>query len=220
LRQLGRGSFDGRALPPLQSHPEVYTGMTILYESIALGFIWLAFWFYWVASAVIARRHARALGASESNIARLIHVAVVIVAVFLMFAGFDTTSSWGRIIPVNLFIECGGMLLTLLFLSLAMWARQILGNNWSGKIRKVEGQRLITAGPYKLVRNPIYTGIVGGFLGSFIMIGTVSALVGFLVILAAYLVKIKREEKFLFIEFGDSYRQYMKHSWALIPYIY
>ena len=85
---------------------------------------------------------------------------------------------------------------------------------------KVEGQRLIHSGPYKYIRNPIYTGIVLGFFGTFVSFGTLASLLGFCIILIAYIAKIRKEQKFLIIGFEEEYRVYIKKSWALIPYIF
>ncbi|WP_434509914.1 methyltransferase family protein [Desulfitobacterium sp. AusDCA] len=43
----------------------------------------------------------------------------------------------------------------------------------------MEGQRLVRRGPYKYIRNPIYTGIVYGFLGTFITFGSLASLLGY-----------------------------------------
>jgi protein-S-isoprenylcysteine O-methyltransferase Ste14 len=198
----------------------IRTVMNVIIEVIALSSIWLIFWVYWSIYAVYARRNAKSKLAGESNTRRILHVITVMAAVFITFSRFEGLAFWNRIIPSNIVIEWAGIAVTALSLSLSVWARQILGNNWSGKIRRVEGQTLIISGPYRRIRNPIYTGIICGFLGSFITMGTVSSLVGFLLVLVAYLIKIKREEKFLLIEFGAEYREYIKRSWALVPYIY
>ena len=50
--------------------------------------------------------------------------------------------------------------LTALGFALTLWARYILGSNWSGNVTIKVGHELIRSGPYRFVRHPIYTGII------------------------------------------------------------
>lgn len=100
------------------------------------------------------------------------------------------------------------------------WARIHLGQYWSGTVALKEGHKLVTSGPYRLVRHPIYTGLFMAVLGSAAAAATVEAFVSFAVMLAAYAVKWRREEKLLLGEFGQEYRDYMTRTKALIPYLF
>ncbi|WP_243136638.1 methyltransferase family protein [Acetobacterium paludosum] len=71
-----------------------------------------------------------------------------------------------------------------------------------------------------MIRNPIYTGIICGFFATFIIFGTLASLLAFGIILILYILKINKEQKFLLLEFGDEFDQYMKRSWALIPFLF
>ena len=62
------------------------------------------------------------------------------------------------------------MVVGLLF---AVWAREHLGSNWSRSVTIKQGHELITTGPYAVVRHPIYTGILAGFLGTAIALSQV-----------------------------------------------
>jgi protein-S-isoprenylcysteine O-methyltransferase Ste14 len=55
----------------------------------------------------------------------------------------------------------------------AVWAGQHLGRNWSSSVTIKKGHEVITTGPYALVRQPIYTGILTGFFGTAIALSQV-----------------------------------------------
>ena len=122
-----------------------------------------------------------------------------------------------RILPNLPVVFWGGVGLLVAGLGLAVWARLHLGRYWSGTITLKEGHRLIRSGPYAMVRHPIYTGIITAMVGTAITVGTVSGTLGVLLLLAAYLLKIRREERFLACEFGEEYARYRKDVNSLFP---
>ena len=81
------------------------------------------------------------------------------------------------------------------------------------------GHELIRSGPYRIVRHPIYTGFTSAALGTAITATTGDALVGFALLLASCLVKIRREERFLTAEFGDTYRRFQAEIPMLVPFL-
>jgi protein-S-isoprenylcysteine O-methyltransferase Ste14 len=81
-------------------------------------------------------------------------------------------------------------------LGFTVWARLVLGRNWSGRIAINVGQQLVRTGPYRWIRHPIYTGGCAA-LGH----------------------KIRVEEHWLMREFGDQYREYRRSSWRLVPFV-
>ncbi len=102
----------------------------------------------------------------------------------------------------------------------AIWARRTLGTNWSGNPTIKEGHELVEAGPYRLVRHPIYTGILFAMAGTGIGSGQVRHLVilGFaLVVLCA---KLRIEESLMLRQFPQAYPGYMRRTKALIPFVF
>jgi len=68
-----------------------------------------------------------------------------------------------------------------------------------------------------MVRHPIYSGMLGMFLGTAVVSGELHGLVGLLIISIAYWRKIRLEEEYLSGTFGVEYDDYRKRSWAVIP---
>jgi protein-S-isoprenylcysteine O-methyltransferase Ste14 len=103
------------------------------------------------------------------------------------------------------------------FLFLAVWARQLLGRNWSGAVAIKVDQALIRSGPYNFVRHPIYSGMLGAYLGIAIISGEVHALLGLILACFAYWRKIRIEEQYLSTVFGSAYVDYQADVSAIIP---
>lgn len=124
-----------------------------------------------------------------------------------------------RIVPDDPAAGLVGIFITIIGLGFAVWARMHLGRNWSSRPGIKVDHTLIRTGPYRFVRNPIYTGILFGYAGTAIVIGELWAFFIILYLLAVFLMKIHGEEKFLLEEFGEAYIQYRKEVKGLIPYL-
>jgi protein-S-isoprenylcysteine O-methyltransferase Ste14 len=186
---------------------------TISPQSISAA-LWIVWTIYWL----IAARFAAATQSSEGLLGRLGHLIPLYVGFFLLF--YDPVhplvgSRW----PVNRAVRYAGDAVTAGGLLFAVWARIHLGRYWSGIITLKEGHRLIKTGPYHLVRHPIYTGMLTGMIGSLITIANFDAALGLVLVTAAFLIKLRREENLLVRQFGDEYRTFQAHTPALIPFL-
>jgi protein-S-isoprenylcysteine O-methyltransferase Ste14 len=108
--------------------------------------------------------------------------------------------------------------LTLLGFAFAWWARIHLGSLWSGAVTRKPDHRVVNTGPYRLVRHPIYTGILFACLVSAIAAATWLTLLGFVLIVAGFWVKARLEEGFLAVELGPDYAAYSRHTPMLMPF--
>ncbi len=99
------------------------------------------------------------------------------------------------------------------------WARIHLGALWSGRITRKEGHRVVDTGPYRLVRHPIYTGILTAALATMLLKGTTTAVIGFVLLVIGYWMKGKLEERFLREELGPAeYDAYRARTPMLVPF--
>jgi protein-S-isoprenylcysteine O-methyltransferase len=98
-------------------------------------------------------------------------------------------------------------------------AVRTLGRQWSLEARVLEGHRLIVAGPYRYVRHPIYSAMLGLCIGTGVNLTPWAALVA---ATALYLVgtrlRTRAEEDLLTRELGDEYRRYAAEVPALFPW--
>jgi len=178
--------------------------------------LWIAFGLIWLAGALTADRTVR----RPSGVQYLPHLALMLVGAALMINVFSRTSLLQiRLWPSRL-LFAPGLVLLVLGLAIAVWARIHLGKYWSAAVGSKAEHRLIQSGPYARLRHPIYTGIIMAVFGSAIADGNVHALLGAAILIAALVAKSRREEVWLAQEFGDAYGSYRARSWALVPFVY
>ena len=100
-------------------------------------------------------------------------------------------------------------------------AVRALDKQWSLAARVLEGHRLITQGPYNVVRNPIYTGMFGMLLATGLAIshwiGLLAAIVVFAVGTA---IRVRSEEKLLREAFGQEFEAYARKVPAVVPFLF
>lgn len=79
---------------------------------------------------------------------------------------------------------------------------------------------MVKTGPYKLIRNPMYSGIIiffgAGIANSFDYLNFLALM--FLIII--FLFKIHSEERFMRLRFGNAYSVYQKRTFRLIPFVF
>jgi len=71
-----------------------------------------------------------------------------------------------------------------------------------------------------VVRDPIYTGILAGFLGTAIAISQVRGFIVFVLIFLILWVKLRMEEQWMVSQFGETYATYAHQTAALVPYLF
>ena len=117
-----------------------------------------------------------------------------------------------------LWLRWTGVGLAILGFALLQWAQVTLANSWSDTPRMMKEQTLITSGPYRLIRHPIYTAFLL-ILGSTLFISS-NWLIGFCWAGMTILETISRidfEESLMLEYFGEQYREYMKKTGRLFP---
>jgi protein-S-isoprenylcysteine O-methyltransferase Ste14 len=178
--------------------------------------LWAIWWGYWFVSS----RNVHCTTKSESSMSRGIHLVLVCGAfVLIAIPAFRVGPLSWHWLPRLRFVFFFGAAVLVASLILAVWARRHLGQYWSGTITVKEEHRLIRSGPYCFVRHPIYTGFVGGMIGTAIAQGELRGIFSVLLLIAAYLRKIRIEEKWLVERFGQTYVDYRKKVKALIPFV-
>jgi protein-S-isoprenylcysteine O-methyltransferase Ste14 len=100
----------------------------------------------------------------------------------------------------------------------AWWGRIYLGRLWSAAVVKKVGHRVVDSGPYRLVRHPIYTGLILSALATAAARGTATSLLGAVIMTLALFVKARIEERFLRAELGANAYDYARRVPMLVPW--
>ena len=179
--------------------------------------VWVAFLVYWRIKA-IGTKAAQRREPSASAILRALTFVVVIA--LLLTPRIPLPWLFRQLWPAGLWPFWIGAAVTVGGLLFAVWARQHLASNWSSEVTIKQGHELITTGPYALVRHPIYTGILAGFLGSAIALSQVRGVIGFVLIFVVLWAKLRREEEWMRSQFGETYASYAHQTAALVPYLF
>jgi protein-S-isoprenylcysteine O-methyltransferase Ste14 len=173
------------------------------------GVLWLVFWLYWLLAAIGS-------GAHRSERGRFVLVRLGVLA--LVVALFALHPRVARATHA-LGFEVAGLVLLVAGLGLAVWARRSLGRNWGMPMSRRDDAELVTTGPYRRVRHPIYSGILLGALGTAIGM-SLSWLVPAALLGAYFVFSAKREEAFLLERFPDTYPAYRRSTKMLIPFVF
>jgi protein-S-isoprenylcysteine O-methyltransferase Ste14 len=174
--------------------------------------LWAIFFIYWSFES----RNAAPTKSSESWWSSQFH-QLLLGAALLMLILPDIPGLAGRFVPISPLFVVLGLTTQASFLLLAVWARRHLGRNWSAEVRIAVDHQLVRTGPYRFLRHPIYTAMLGMFAGTAITSGQYHALVAVLVMAAAYWRKIRLEEQVLEKTFGADFDAYRRATWALVP---
>lgn len=178
---------------------------------IIFGAIWIIFWIYWITAAANLRQQLHFRSRSGALI-RLAIIALVIIVIKY------APNGWGQA-HSELYLQIIGLVLFASGLLLAVWARVYLGNNWGFPTMKRQGTELITSGPYKFIRHPIYTGILLGMLGTAIGV-TLYWLVVFAAFAGYFISSAVAEEKYMTVRFPKEYSHYQKQTKMLLPLLF
>jgi len=124
----------------------------------------------------------------------------------------------------NRSLEIGLAVLTMVLAVCSVWfcsaAIRTLGEQWSLAARVVEGHKLVTKGPYSIVRNPIYTGMFGMLLATGLAVSHWIGLVIAIVIFAiGTFIRVRSEERLLREMFGPEFEAYARKVPAVIPFL-
>jgi len=82
-----------------------------------------------------------------------------------------------------------------------------------------QNHELIQSGPYRLVRHPIYSGLLVMILGTASLVGQVGGFVAFVVCFCGFWIKLRQEEALL-TKHLPGYSEYKAHTKALVPFLF
>ena len=181
----------------------------------AIGLVWIGWALAW-AAAIPWSASTAAMAPGQWR------YRIVTIAAFVLTLGYYSHAARGGFLilyraPAGLQWAMAGC--TLLSVCFGMWARLTLGRNWSASVQRKQDHQVIEAGPYALVRHPMYTGLISAALATAIAKGSIPAWAGAACFIFGYHMKAKLEEKFLRQELGAAaYDAYAARVPMLVPF--
>jgi protein-S-isoprenylcysteine O-methyltransferase Ste14 len=175
--------------------------------------VWAAFWLYWLVAAFSMKR-GRVPWSRELRIRVLLVFIVLLLARLGVFRGHAVHT-----VETEVWRAAIGLVPVALGLGFAIWARVHLGRNWGTPMTQKTEPELVTSGPYRVVRHPIYSGLLLAGVGTAIGLSwfwlAPFGLAGIYFIYSATV-----EERFLAAQFPDSYPAYRRSTKMLVPFVF
>jgi len=176
---------------------------------------WVIVVLVWIAAAFSVKRTRERQPISG----RMLYVLITVAAVLLLKGTIGGAALNRSILPHTLAIGILSDILVLLGLVIAVWARIVLGSNWSSRVTLKENHELIQRGPYRVVRHPIYSGLLLMVLGTALLAGRTGGFFALLISFIGLWIKLRQEEILLTKHFPE-YAAYKSRTKALIPFVF
>jgi len=177
---------------------------------------WGAFFIVWILAAIFTKRTVY----RESGAERLRYIILIVIGWYLLFRGGRLSYPFNvHIIPHNDPILVAAAILCLCGLSFCLWARAVLGRNWSGTVTLKENHELMVRGPYRLVRHPIYSGLLAMLIATVVQQGHIAGIIGLILVFTSFWIKLSSEEELMRKQFPAQYPAYEQRVKRIIPFI-
>lgn len=180
----------------------------------------LGSWWAWIITWIVFALSVKATVQRQAALPRLVNLALLIIAAVLLWPlRFPVPLLMERFLPISQWRFWGGLGAALTFVGLlfTVWARIYLGRNWSGVATIKADHELVTGGPYRWVRHPIYSGIALAFIGTVLAVGEWRGVLAVPILLIAFVQRMFVEEGFMRQQFGAAYDAYAQRVRAFVP---
>ena len=169
---------------------------------------WLIFLLYWTISA----RSVKPTEERPHGLSRYWHYVLLIVGALLLNIPIS---------PLNFILVPRSAVVSILssLCAVSGLAIALIADNWSSVVTFKRDHELITRGIYHYMRHPIYTGVLLMFLATVLLVGTLGAVLGLLIIFVGLWIKSKQEEALMERHFPAQYPEYQRRVKALLPFI-
>jgi protein-S-isoprenylcysteine O-methyltransferase Ste14 len=112
-----------------------------------------------------------------------------------------------------------GLVFFVLGLGFAIWARIHIGRNWGTPMTQKDEPELVTSGPYRFVRHPIYAGVLIAGVGTAVALSWLW-LTAVVLACVYFLYSATVEERYMTERFPDNYPEYKRSTKMLVPFIF
>lgn len=178
---------------------------------------WIAFWIYWLISASKAKTNL--LPSDLKSFFGIRLSLVLVVALMAIIFRRLPTNFTGQVFSSNTLTSIIGLLIFLLGMALAIWARVTLAENWGMPMTAKKQLLLVTSGIYSYLRHPIYTGMLLMIMGSSITFYSSWWLIVLVASIIYFVYSAIMEEKYLSSQLGKKYFLYKSRTKMFVPFI-
>ena len=197
-------------------------------HDLLFSIAWLLLWVMFIIVRVIPSRNVPTVRRSRKERFRALKQEGLCVFFMIFLATYGNVivgalyllnppwASWSYL-SLSSELRIAGLILSIASLPYAYWVGQTLANYYSFTVEIQKGHKLITTGPYKRVRHPLYAATLLFLIGQILVSDNWVFLAILLAMVPGFYVRIKREEQMMIEEFGDEYRDYIKQTGRLLP---
>jgi protein-S-isoprenylcysteine O-methyltransferase Ste14 len=171
---------------------------------------WAVFWIYWLVASLGAK-------AGRTRWTQFAGIRVAVVLIVLLLLRLRVLK--GHAVTSDPWLKGIGLALFLLGLALAVWARIYIGRNWGMPMSEKADPELVTTGPYRKVRHPIYSGIILAMTGTAMAV-SLYWLIAVAVLGAYFIYSAVMEERRMAELFPAAYPDYKRSTRMLIPFVF
>jgi protein-S-isoprenylcysteine O-methyltransferase Ste14 len=182
---------------------------------IAVMLCWLVF-----AALFVLRKKTKSAPTQRQKRSSLVGIAIQMMAYLAVWVARRPLPS--DLLPFGTAVEVFWAVVAVALAVSSVWMTlasiRALDKHWSLSAQLIEGHKLVTTGPYRLVRHPIYAGMLG------LMLATALAFSHWFVIIPATIVfvvgtkiRVQSEERLLRETFGEEFEVYSRRVPMLIP---
>lgn len=149
-----------------------------------------------------------------------IWVLVLSISVGFWLSFIMAATKTGRIYHWDLLFAIG-FILIIIGLIIRVKSILTLKYQFTYRVTKIDNHEIIESGLYKFIRHPGYLGQLIIFLGISVSLSNyISVVLMIIPVSLGYIYRIRVEEKFLILQFGQKYTGYRERTYKLIPRVY
>lgn len=176
---------------------------------------WIAFGAIFIFRKKWSRDKTRK--SDRSSLAGIAIQTLSLPAVWMMPRQHQTT-----ILPLGFWFQLLSTIFVIAIIVVSVWimaaSLRALGRQWSLQARVLQNHKLVREGPYRFVRHPIYTGMLGMIVaGGLAWSHWIGFLIALLLFAVGTAIRVRSEEKLLREQFGTAFEDYERSVPAVVP---
>jgi hypothetical protein len=176
-----------------------------------VGISWLAFFVAWFVAMLIYGGGGRRTPTAGGIGLR----ALMLAGAYLAVRYGDSVRPFRELTDG---VATAGAVLCVVGLLFAVSARVALGRSWGMPMAQHDDPELVTSGPYRLVRHPIYTGLAAMLIGTSLAFPVAAIPCAITIVYMVF--AARREERDMAQRFPGAYPEYTRRSKFLVPFLF